>query len=246
MRQLNKPLLESLKRRLLPIAENRILEEHGLRSGRLSHNALWKVGTDLVDNDRVFHRTLTLGFNQEMTLVLLIDFSGSMTRIIGDAQRVGVLIHDALQEFPQVRFELWGHEGSMGYNNIYKFEDVGAFASHNTGGGTDEGGAYACVSKEIIKTSKPRDRKVLMAIGDGSTDREKVSNAVNLAKRGGVETLDLLIGGEYHRADAEAAYGKGNVILIGDKYDAQIDNEILQVVQPWLVSAISKLCKQVV
>ena len=242
----NQHLLASLKRKLEPCAERNVMEEHGLRSGRLSHNALWKVGTDLPDNDRVFHRTLQVGFSKEMTLVLLVDFSGSMSGTeISTAKRIGVLVSDALDLFPEVRFEIWGHEGHGGYNNIYRFNDLAGFVNQSTGGGTDEGGAYACVAKELLKTSKPADRKVLMALGDGATDRDKVLNSVTHAKRAGVETLDLLIGSEYHRSDAEYAYGKGNVILVGND-DKPLSDQILAIVQPWLVRTISKLQKQVI
>lgn len=247
IRDENRLVLSALRRKLEPCSEMNVLPEHGLRSGRMSHNRLWKVGTNLIDNDRIFHRQLNIGETKQMKLVLLVDFSGSMSgREIWIAKRMGVLIHDALRDFPQVSFEIWGHEGSGNHNNIYSFDSVAAFTSQNTGGGTDEGGAYACVAKQMIKNSKPSDRKVLMALGDGDTNREVVSNAVTLARRGGVETLNLLIGGEYHRENSEAAYGKGCVILLGNERDLSLDDEILRYIQPWLLRTISKLQKQVV
>jgi uncharacterized protein with von Willebrand factor type A (vWA) domain len=187
-----------------------------------------------------------------MTLVLLVDFSGSMNGLeIDTAKRVGVLINDAMQDFPQIRFEVWGHEGSGSYNNIYHFETMEAFADQRCGGGTDEGGAYACVAKHIIKTSNMNDRKVIMALGDGDTNREVVSNAVSLAKRGGVETLNMLIGNDSCLENSEAAYGKGNVIVIGNRgwrrsESNDLETEILQIVQPWLVRTITKLQKQAI
>jgi hypothetical protein len=252
IRQQNRSLLHALRRKLEPCSERNVLAEHGLRSGKLSRNRLWKVGTELPDNDRIFHRNLQSGVSKQMTLVLLVDFSGSMNGLeINTAKRVGVLINDAMQDFPQIRFEVWGHEGSGSYNNIYHFETMEAFADQRCGGGTDEGGAYACVAKHIIKTSNMNDRKVIMALGDGDTNREVVSNAVSLAKRGGVETLNMLIGNDSCLENSEAAYGKGNVIVIGNRSwrrseSNDLETEILQIVQPWLVRTITKLQKQAI
>jgi hypothetical protein len=95
------------------------------------------------------------------------------------------------------------------------------------------------------------DRKVIMALGDGDTNREVVSNAVSLAKRGGVETLNMLIGNDSCLENSEAAYGKGNVIVIGNRgwrrsESNDLETEILQIVQPWLVRTITKLQKQAI
>jgi len=242
IREANLGLLKSLNKRLEPISEKNVLPEHGLRSGKLSGNKLWKVTVDTTDNDRIFHRNNVSGYTRELQLGLLLDFSGSMigrnTEIV---KKIGVLLHDALSEFHGVHPYFYAHQEKTEFNDITEFAKIENLAVWKATGGTNEGGAYAYCARQLIQRGAARDRKVLMSIGDGHTNGEEIKEAVNLARKGGVETLCLLIKSTCSpEKQVYDAYGKESVVCL-DVHSKDLEQEILIRVQPWLVKTLNSL-----
>lgn len=203
-RNLNRLALARLKKKLDPISRRSYLPEHGLRRGRLTNSALWKATVEMPDNDRIFHRKTLQGIDRMLSIGLLVDFSGSMNgAAIRAAKRVTVLLHDALKEYPNVDLQIFSHQGSNYNNTIRHFETIEGFMAHRTGGGTDEGSAYARCAKEMMSICPKGSRKILFALGDGLSNAEEITNAVNLARDAAIETVDILL----HDIRYNAYYG---------------------------------------
>ena len=249
-----------LMRKLNPIAQRNYLPEHGRRTGRLTRSALWKATTNLSDNDRVFHRKVLQGIDRNMTIGVLIDFSGSMGSCLTTAKALALLIKDSLSLFENVDVQIYGHHGGgvhshnslWGMNQIIQFMDDETLAYSYGGGGTNEGSAYARVAREMMQQSSKSSRKVLFAIGDGATGRDCIVNAVKLAQEVGIETVDIFMGGskstlDYLQEEQENIYGKGQVACVTQQdSDAlgTVQEQVIRVVEPWLLRLLSKLQKQ--
>ena len=249
-----------LMRKLDPIAQRNYLPEHGRRTGRLTRSALWKATTSLSDNDRVFHRKVLQGIDRNMTIGILIDFSGSMGSCLTIAKALALLIKDSLSLFENVDVQIYGHHGGgvhnrnhhYGMNQIIQFMDDETLLYCAGGGGTNEGSAYARVAKEMMQQSSKSSRKVLFAIGDGATGRECIVNAVKLAQEVGIETVDIFMGGSPSNLPAlqeeqESIYGKGQVACVTQKDVPSlgtVQEQVIRVIEPWLLRLLSKLQKQ--
>ena len=211
-REKNKRMLRILKDQLEPNAKSMVLPEYGMRSGRVTGNSLWKVPTNLPDSDRVFHRKVSQGDSKEVTLAMLIDFSGSMSGAsLQTTKRIALLLHDLLLSFPQVRLELYGHEVCH-QNTVMKFASIEELFAKPAGGGTNEGTALARTGLEFLRSSFRKDRKLLLVIGDGCSGFAEIEKAVTIMSRTGIELYDILIDGDMKTATQ--LYGRGKVVGI--------------------------------
>ena len=156
--------LRYLRQLVEPYAELISLPEYGLRSGRLSGNALWKVPTQLLDNDRVFHRNHVQGDTQNVSIALLMDYSGSMGGNSYCCQRqLAMLLHDLFSDFPMVDFHMYGHE-AWHTNRIYGLYSIETVYHKKPHGGTNEGTALARTASEFLASSPKKNRKILLTI----------------------------------------------------------------------------------
>lgn len=246
VREKNRALFQRISKRLDPISEMQVLPEHGLRSGKLTTSKIWKVTTDAVDNDRVFQRKTINGVSRNLHIGILLDFSSSMCGNEDTVQRkIAVLLSDLLNRYENIKVEIYGHQGCESRNVVTKFEDELAVMNHSCRGGTDEGSAYAYCAKDIAQSADRKARKILFAIGDGHTNRDRVKNAVDLAKKVGVETVDILINDDpSHKEIAEKAYGEGQVVLV-DPHSSELEFDILSTVTPWLTRLMERMRKQI-
>ena len=246
LREKNRALFQRISKRLDPISEMQVLPEHGLRSGKLTTSKIWKVTTDAVDNDRVFQRKTINGVSRNLHIGILLDFSSSMCGNEDTVQRkIAVLLSDLLNRYENIKVEIYGHQGSESRNLVTKFEDELAVMNHRCRGGTDEGSAYAYCAKDIAQSADRKARKILFAIGDGHTNRDRVKNAVDLAKKVGVETVDILINEDpTHKEIAEKAYGEGQVVLV-NPHSAELEFDILSTVTPWLTRLMERMRRQI-
>jgi hypothetical protein len=249
-----------LKEMVEPWGEMMILPEYGLRSGRLSGNALWKVPTQLMDNDRVFHRNQIQGEVQNVSIALMMDFSGSMAGGSMQAQRrVGVLLHDLFKDFPLVDFHMFGHE-SWHTNQVYHFQEPELLYMYGPNGGTNEGTALARVAHEFLQLSPKKNRKVILSMGDGCSSPQDIKNAVRAIKREKMEVYDILIDGQIEQASD--CYGKGKVVTIASKYNFKdrssldfgmlgidehtedmslLEKQLITAIRPWLSNILSRM-----
>jgi len=197
---------------LEPNAKSMVLPEYGMRSGRVTGNSLWKVPTNLPDSDRVFHRKVSQGDSKEVTLAMLIDFSGSMSGAsLQTTKRIALLLHDLLLSFPQVRLELYGHEVCH-QNTVMKFASIEELFAKPAGGGTNEGTALARTGLEFLRSSFRKDRKLLLVVGDGCSGYAEIEKSVTIMSRTGIELYDILIDGDMKTATQ--LYGRGKVVGI--------------------------------
>lgn len=224
-REKNRRMLRILRDQLEPNARNMVLPEYGMRSGRVTGTALWKVPTSLPDNDRVFHRKIAQGETKQVTIGMLIDYSGSMNGAsIQTTRRIALLIHDLLLHFPQVNMEFFGHEVS-GYNNsVMRFRSIEEVFAKGIGGGTNEGTALARTGMEFLQSSYRKDRKLLLVIGDGCSGEHEIEKAVNIMSRTGIELYDILIDGNVERATQ--FYGRGKVVGVHSYFDPRFGNPL--------------------
>lgn len=244
IREDNKPMLMAMAKKLDPISELQVLPEHGLRSGKLSASKLWKVTTNMIDSDRVFHRKVVTGVSRKLHIGVLLDYSYSMQSKDLSQKKVAVLMHDLLNRYSDITVEFYGHQGDEYNNKITKFEDIGAVVNHSIDDGTEEGSAYAFCAKQILNNAEIKSRKVLFAIGDGETNTDNVKRAVDLARKVGIETVDILINHNVERAQetAEECFGKGQVVAVSPHQN--LEEQISRVLGPWLFRLMSKMRKQ--
>ena len=263
LREMNSRILRVLRENLEINAVANILPEYGMRSGRITGNSLWKVPTDLHDNDRVFHRKIEQGETREVTIGILVDFSGSMGGTeIGVTKRIVLLLHDLLAHFPMVDFQLFGHADNYGGNQIMQFASIEEFIATSVSGGTNEGTALSRTALEFMKQNKRRDRKLLLAIGDGHSNHEEIQKSVNLIRRVGIELYDILINGDVR--SATESYGRGKVCGVhssfysympeeakekllaagfqeGDQGGKMMEHQFLAILRPWLTKILNQL-----
>jgi len=247
-RRLNASALARIKRRLDPVSQRNYLPEHGLRRGRLTGSSLWKATTELPDNDRVFHRKTVQGIDRDLTIGILLDYSGSMHGPdIQAAKRIALLIKDALATFPNVQVELFGHQSVGEANNILHFEDDLAMVGLETGYGTNEGTAYARCAKELISMTHSSSRKILFAIGDGCTGQDDLIAAVKLASEAGLETVDIVLDSYGEEGwifpQVKAIFGESNATCVNPQAE-DLEGQMISVVEPWLVRLMSRLQRQ--
>jgi hypothetical protein len=236
-------MFQAMVRKLDPISELQVLPEHGLRSGKLSTPKLWKVTTNSIDSDRIFSRKIVTGVSRKLHIGILLDFSWSMQGEDHAQKKVAVLLHDLMERYDDITVEFYGHQGDEEYNRVTKFEDIESVVEHRISGMTDEGSAYAFCAKQIINNAHPKARKILFAIGDGQTNPERVKNAVDLSKKIGIETVDILISEhEESKEIAESSYGVGQVVVVQPSSD--LEDQMMRVLSPWLCRLMSKLRKQ--
>ena len=249
-----------LREMVEPWGEMMILPEYGLRSGRLSGNALWKVPTQLIDNDRVFHRNQIQGEIQNVSIALMMDYSGSMGGGSMEAQRrVAILLHDLFKDFPLVDFHMFGHE-SWWNNQIYYFDEPELLYLYGPNGGTNEGTALARVAHEFLELSPKKNRKVILSMGDGCSNAQDIKNAVRAIKREKMEVYDILIDGRIEQASD--CYGKGKVVTIASRYQNKsmssldfdmlgidenteemslLEKQLITAIRPWLANILSRM-----
>ena len=248
-RAYNKETFNRIVKKLDPISEMNILPEHGLRSGRMTNSKLWKVTTKSLDSDRIFHRKIVNGIHRNLTIGILMDYSGSMSGSITMQRRIAVLMNDVLNRYPNIKVLNFSHQGGSRYNDVKGFESLEALADHDCGGGTEEGAAYAMCARKIIQEGDRKSRKILFAIGDGCSDRESIKHSVSLARNAGVETVDILLsyggrsGHDRLFEQCEEAYGKGQVAIIQPD---QAESQITTILVPWMTRLMSKLRKEIV
>ena len=252
--------LRYLRQLVEPYAELISLPEYGLRSGRLSGNALWKVPTQLLDNDRVFHRNHVQGDTQNVSIALLMDYSGSMGGNSYYCQRqLAMLLHDLFSDFPMVDFHMFGHESSY-TNQIYGLLSIETVYHKKPGGGTNEGTALARTAEEFLAASPKKNRKVILTMGDGCSCQEAIKKSVKMIRKAGVEVYDILIDGNFQMASE--AYGAGKAVTVASNYhnkesssinfdevgiteltpdDELIQAQVISILRPWLASIFSRM-----
>lgn len=249
------PILRQFKKAVEPYAHLPILPEYGMRSGRLSRSSLWKVTTNLPDNDRVFHRKVTQGVSHKVTIGLMLDYSGSTHGgVLECEQRVAMIMHDLFEPFNQVELRLYGHEDRHGGNRVYDFESVKGVCAYNSSGGTNEGTALARAAQCLHNDSSRRSRKILFALGDGCSDPTSIKTSVKAIRSTGMEVYDILITrGDHVKDQAVDCYGEGRVVILdpwsemeGSLYDKDsiqgvLLNQLTRVLKPWLISMFAKL-----
>ena len=208
------PVMNAFRRAVEPYAQLPVLPEYGMRSGRLSRSSLWKVTTNLVDNDRVFFRKVTQGVTNKVSIGLLLDYSGSTHGGVLDAEkRVAVLLHDVLQRFPQVDLHLYGHE-DRNVNRVYCFESLRGVVGYGSHGGTNEGTALARAAQHLHQNSQKGTRKILFAIGDGCSSPQEIKDSVKAIRRSGMEVYDILVSNYGYGEQAVECYGEGRVVTL--------------------------------
>ena len=252
-------VLASLKKVVEPYAHLPVLPEYGMRSGRLSRSSLWKVTTNLVDNDRVFFRKVTQGVTNKVSIGLLLDYSGSTHGGVLDCEkRIAVILNDLFSMFHQVDLHLFGHEDGN-YNNIYHFESLKGTLAYDSGGGTNEGTALACAAKALNQVTPRGRRKILFAIGDGCTGPDEIKASVKAIRQSGMEVYDILVT-QYDDAKHQAVdcYGEGRVVTLDPWTEIQESNmstsygdnsvlidvlmgQLTRIMRPWLVQMFARL-----
>ncbi|MEK9700261.1 MAG: hypothetical protein VW270_31050, partial [Candidatus Poseidoniales archaeon] len=141
--------LRYLQQLVEPYAELMCLPEYGLRTGRLSGNSLWKVPTQVIDNDRVFHRKHVQGDTQEVSIALMMDYSGSMHGVSIQIQRkMALLLYDLFKDFPIVDFHMFAHE-TWYTNQVYNMTSIESVYFKDPSGGTNEGTALGRTATEF-------------------------------------------------------------------------------------------------
>jgi len=252
--------LRYLRQVVEPYAQLISLPEYGLRSGRLSGNALWKVPTQLLDNDRVFHRNHVQGETQNVSVALLMDYSGSMGGSSYEVQRrLAMLLHDLFQDFPMVDFHMYGHE-SWYVNKVYGFNSIDSVYFKRPSGGTNEGTALARTAQEFLAVSPKKNRKVILTMGDGCSSQNEIQKSVKMIRKAGMEVYDILIDGNYKLACE--SYGAGKAVTIASSYwtrecssidfdnigitenteqDEVIQSQVITILRPWLAQIFSHM-----
>ncbi len=254
--------LRYLQQLVEPYAELHCLPEYGLRSGRLSGNALWKVPTQVIDNDRVFHRKHIQGDTQEVSIALVMDYSGSMHGASIEMQRkMALLLYDLFKDFPIVDFHMFAHEAWY-VNKVFNMTEIESCYYKGPGGGTNEGSALARSAQEFLSLSPKQNRKVILTLGDGCSEPEAIRKSVKLIRKSGMEVYDILIDG--NKQQALDCYGAGKVVTVASHYHnrelSSVDFELLNiteetplvellqaqvvaVVRPWLAQLFSRMHK---
>jgi hypothetical protein len=252
--------LRYLQQLVEPYAELMSLPEYGLRTGRLSGNALWKVPTQVIDNDRVFHRKHVQGDTQEVSIALMMDYSGSMHGVSIQIQRkMALLLYDLFKDFPIVDFHMFAHE-TWYTNQVYNMTDIETVYFKSPTGGTNEGTALGRTATEFLALSPKQNRKVILALGDGCSGPADIKKSVKMIRKAGMEVYDILIDGD--RAQATECYGAGKVVTVASCYqyketasvsfqdlnltEQTDENDLLQaqiiaVVRPWLAQIFSRM-----
>jgi|GEM_PF-5972514 len=252
--------LRYLQQLVEPYAELMSLPEYGLRTGRLSGNALWKVPTQVIDNDRVFHRKHVQGDTQEVSIALMMDYSGSMHGVSIQIQRkMALLLYDLFKDFPIVDFHMFAHE-TWYTNQVYNMTDIETVYFKSPTGGTNEGTALGRTATEFLALSPKQNRKVILALGDGCSGPAEIKKSVKMIRKAGMEVYDILIDGD--RAQATECYGAGKVVTVASCYhyketasvsfqdlnltEQTDENDLLQaqiiaVVRPWLAQIFSRM-----
>ena len=252
--------LRYLRQLVEPYAELISLPEYGLRSGRLSGNALWKVPTQLLDNDRVFHRNHVQGDTQNVSIALLMDYSGSMGGNSYCCQRqLAMLLHDLFSDFPMVDFHMYGHE-AWHTNRIYGLSSIETVYHKKPHGGTNEGTALARTASEFLASSPKKNRKILLTMGDGCSNQEDIKKSIKMIRKSGMEVYDILIDGNFELASE--AYGAGKAVTVASSYynkasssinfdevgiteltpdEDLIQAQVISILRPWLASIFSRM-----
>ena len=252
--------LRYLQQLVEPYAELMCLPEYGLRTGRLSGNALWKVPTQVIDNDRVFHRKHVQGDTQEVSIALMMDYSGSMHGVSIQIQRkMALLLYDLFKDFPIVDFHMFAHE-TWYTNQVYNMTSIESVYFKDPSGGTNEGTALGRTATEFLALSPKQNRKVILALGDGCSNPTEIKKSVKMIRKAGMELYDILIDGD--RKQATECYGAGKVVTVASCYhykdtasvsfqdlnlnEQTSENDLLQaqiiaVVRPWLAQIFSRM-----
>lgn len=252
--------LRYLRQVVEPYAQMITLPEYGLRSGRLSGNALWKVPTQLLDNDRVFHRNHVQGETQDVSVALMMDYSGSMGGASYECQRrIALLLHELFSDFPMVDFHMYGHE-SWYTNQVYGLTSIETTYYKKPNGGTNEGTALARTAQEFLAVSPKKNRKVILTMGDGHSNQEEIKKSVKMIRKAGIEVYDILIDGDI--AAASESYGAGKAVVVASNYyyrecssidfdnvgltedtpqEELIQAQVVSIIRPWLASIFSKM-----
>lgn len=248
------PYLRSMRNAVAPYAEHTVLPEYGLRKGKISGRNLWKVPTALPDNDRIFRKDQIQGVTRDVTIALLLDYSGSTNgQIIYAEKAIAVLMNDLCLDYPQIDLRFYSH--FSGYKNlIRRYDEIAGLLMYDCAGGTNEGTALGLVGKNVFETAPKQNRKIIFSIGDGYSNTHEIKRSVDVCRAAGIEIYNILISDDLD--DAEYAYGKGYVLNTPQiKYDfppntsydekrkklGSLQTEaILTSIRPWLVRVFSR------
>ncbi|MEK9697504.1 MAG: vWA domain-containing protein, partial [Candidatus Poseidoniales archaeon] len=143
----------------------------------------------------VFHRNHVQGETQDVSVALLMDYSGSMNGASYECQRrIALILHELFNDFPMVDFHMYGHE-SWYTNQVYGLTSIETTYYKKPNGGTNEGTALARAAQEFLAVSPKKNRKVILTMGDGHSNQEEIKKSVKMIRKAGIEVYDILIDG---------------------------------------------------
>lgn len=228
-------LMEQLKLR----NEEKRIQEHGLKRGRLDEGSIYKLGFASTGFE------VTTLFEQEeikeppkIAIGLLVDESGSMGgEKIEMARKLAIVLANALKGIHGVQFSVMGHSGQgyvhgkecdgMALVHYFtpdnpKMESMGnisAFVQNL------DGYAIAKVVTKMIGWYPDCPKKMVIHLSDGlpaaggyggASAVKHVGNVTKTAARNGVRVLGIGVGAEFTKIDMTAMYGPNSFAIVKD------------------------------
>jgi hypothetical protein len=213
-------------------SHDEITPSFGRQSGHLDPGKLWEIPCG---ETSVFYRNDVVTESREIAIGILTDLSGStgcdldrgtwadpdvnitvaerVERLKAlqhqtasvPLKRAACLLSEALRRGGNaVRVHSYGHS-----NDVHYYGSTPQVTIDCMGGGTKEDIALAAAAKHMDSIDKA-PRKIMICIGDGETDIQKLKEIVDLCRRMSIEVYGIVIGGR----NGERSFGKGRFVSV--------------------------------
>ena len=212
--------IDMLRERLFVRTLDLSAPEFNMKSGNIDESSLWKLCDKEDENNAIFYQNNTPQKIEKCSINILFDNSGSMSANdrIEVCRQIGVIMNEAVKGIANIKLNFYSFTDSK----FYKFENAEDLVAMKEQGGTDEGGAMACVLREINNQrvsdlSEGIDgygKTFFLAIGDGQTDVDKVKKSLDFIKRDGVKFFHVGIDNAYDEKYGKSTYGKDSFSII--------------------------------
>lgn len=195
---------------------------YGLNSGELDENSLYKI--HLNEYEKLYQRRDVFEAKKYHVTIAL-DQSSSMCGRIKEANRLAIIISEALKEIRNIEFSVYGFNTHMINTIVYQdknYKKLEALAESTTSGSTALGYHIAAIADKVYTQYASVDKKIMFVITDGVPTHgnstlsaiEHTAHSVKLTRNMGIDVFGIGIMNAFTDKVGNEIFGKGNYAVI--------------------------------